>query len=371
MELAFSSGRFVSLKDELNYKEVIDDFKNAKMIRIITYNISRNQRVDSLLEKLQESPADTDIRLITNIPSRMEKYYNGTAGTNMRYSASRNIQIYLSKLDPENFSSNYKPFFNVNNHAKLIGTENIVYIGSANFSNESANNIESGILIEDTEFIRNLYSDFFDVVQDNSLSYYDEYFSAFRLFITSIYNKFKYHYRKIITDLYTDYERTNLVLADTIFMDINNLDDLYIDLEELESIYTKAEDTYDELSDSYNNELSKLLECFENIDITALKDSVSEGGALYELVSFDSNDVANQILQSEYSAVAYDENLNPYMEKSMDEAAEIYAMLHSNFNEESDCFLDGMDRILSSLEKAINFTKQHKASKINPDIDNT
>ena len=47
---------------------------------------------------------------------------------------------------------------------KLIGTENIVYIGSANYSNESANNIESGVLIEDKEFIQRLYLEFFDVV---------------------------------------------------------------------------------------------------------------------------------------------------------------------------------------------------------------
>lgn len=38
-------------------------------------------------------------------------------------------------------------------YAKIVGTENIVYIGSANFSNESKNNIESGLIIEDKEFI--------------------------------------------------------------------------------------------------------------------------------------------------------------------------------------------------------------------------
>lgn len=45
------------------------------------------------------------------------------------------------------------PYFNVHNYAKIIGTEDIVHIGSANFSNESADNIEMGILIEDRDFI--------------------------------------------------------------------------------------------------------------------------------------------------------------------------------------------------------------------------
>ena len=40
------------------------------------------------------------------------------------------------------------------------------------------------ILIEDKEFIQRLYSEFFDMVKDDSLSYYDEFFSAFRLSTT-------------------------------------------------------------------------------------------------------------------------------------------------------------------------------------------
>ena len=58
----------------------------------------------------------------------------------------------------------YAKFYRFLVDLKLIGTENIVYIGSANYSNESANNIESGVLIEDKEFIQRLYLEFFDVV---------------------------------------------------------------------------------------------------------------------------------------------------------------------------------------------------------------
>jgi hypothetical protein len=35
MELSFDSGRFVSLDEDLNYREVLDDFPTAKTIRII------------------------------------------------------------------------------------------------------------------------------------------------------------------------------------------------------------------------------------------------------------------------------------------------------------------------------------------------
>lgn len=79
------------------------------------------------------------------------------------------------------------PYFNVHNYAKIIGTEDIVHIGSANFSNESADNIEMGILIEDRDFISKLYSEFFDKVSSGVISYLDDNFNAFHLFLLSLY----------------------------------------------------------------------------------------------------------------------------------------------------------------------------------------
>lgn len=66
MELSFNGGRFVSLDGDLNYREVIDDFPTAKTIRIITYNISKSQRYDELLDTLKNTNAD--VQLITNVP---------------------------------------------------------------------------------------------------------------------------------------------------------------------------------------------------------------------------------------------------------------------------------------------------------------
>ena len=47
MELSFNGGRFVAFEGELNYKEVLDDFPTAKLIRILTYNISGIKRTDA------------------------------------------------------------------------------------------------------------------------------------------------------------------------------------------------------------------------------------------------------------------------------------------------------------------------------------
>ena len=369
MELTFNDGRFVSSDGELNYREVLADFPTAKTIRILTFNISKNQKRDVLLEALKKTNAD--VQIITNVPSRMEEYYDSDAGRSMRSAANKNIEIYITKLNPDKFPGQFTPLFNTHNHAKIVGTENIVYIGSANYSNESSDKVEAGVIIEDKEFIQKLYAEFFDVVREDAYSYYDENFSAFRLFILLLHAKFKHHYDKMLTGLYTDYQRSELVLADTVCIDISDLDILYFDLEELESIGTDADNTYDERNENYNDSLEQLKNRFKNLRIDWLKKIISKDGALYSLVAFDVQKETNDILQTEYSAEAYDEKLGEYAEKALYRALDTYSILHDVFAEEANAFLEEIEKVLSTLELAIQFTNKWKASKINPEIDNT
>ena len=99
IELNFERGRFVSSKGSINYQEVLDDFPNAKMIRIITYNISKSQHFDALMDAIVNTKAD--VQMITNIPSRMAQYYNSPRGNSMRSAARENIHIYVSKLNSD------------------------------------------------------------------------------------------------------------------------------------------------------------------------------------------------------------------------------------------------------------------------------
>ena len=368
MELSFNSGKFISSEGELNYKEVIDDFPTAKIIRILTYNISGNKKTDALLDALRNTNAD--VQLITNIPSYAETYFNNQAGENRRNAARKNINVYISKLNPEKFSKRFTPYFNVHNHAKIIGTENIVYIGSSNYSNESADNIETGIIIDDKKFISDLYSDFFDKIKEGSLSYFDENFSAFRLFIVSLYSKFTHHHRKFLTDLYTNYERNKLVVADSIFIDIRDLQMLYHNLDELKTVGWAADDTYDEKNEEYNAELEQLKERFDRLDVDWLQETISEGGVLYTLVAFDSEEECSNTLER-YSSEADDEKLELYAQKAIVLTAERYSLLHDDFLEQADQFIELIETILSTLEMAIRFTDKWKASKVNPEIDNT
>ena len=202
MEISFEKGKFVYCPGGFNYQEVLDDFKRAKKVRIITYNISGTGNTDPLLEQIKKLGEDVDVQIITNIPSRFETYYSSAAGEAMRSRAKHNIEVYLKKLNPESFPTAFSISFNFFNHAKIIGTENIVYIGSANFSNESKQNIETGVIIEDSAFIARLYDEFFEYIKGNSTPYFDDDFNLLRLLTLNLIAKFTVHRAKLSDTLF-------------------------------------------------------------------------------------------------------------------------------------------------------------------------
>lgn len=146
---------------------------------------------------------------------------------------------------------------------------------------------------------------------------------------------------------------------------------LYKDLDELKSVIDAAEDTYDEKNAKYNEALEALKEGFERIDIEWLQEVISEDGLPYELVNYDANEAANDILQEEYCFDAYEERLDMYAEDAVNRAMETYSCLHGDFSEEADTFLSEIEKILSQLNKALRFAEKWKAAKVNPEIDNT
>ncbi|MGM0970834.1 MAG: hypothetical protein ACQEWR_19950 [Bacillota bacterium] len=60
-----------------------------------------------------------------------------------------------------------------NNHAKIIMTNNIGYIGSANYSSESANNFEAGVIIEDEHAIFQIK----DIIDEEVESVAEQYYA--------------------------------------------------------------------------------------------------------------------------------------------------------------------------------------------------
>ena len=143
-----------------------------------------------MINALKSIKEDADVKIVSNIPSRMPTYFSTPAGDSMRRSYRNNFTAYLERLNPENFQSNPEVSFNFANHAKIIGTENILYIGSANYSDESSDNIESGTIITDKVAINRIYEEFFPVIIEESTPYFEDEFNVFRLFVLSMKTKF-------------------------------------------------------------------------------------------------------------------------------------------------------------------------------------
>ena len=96
---------FIMSKDELTYSAVIEDFKNASQIHILTYNISKDQNV--LLKALKDCEKDTEICIVSNIPGRWESYFGKTYADK----AKRSISLYKSKLSPQKIADKAEVYF--------------------------------------------------------------------------------------------------------------------------------------------------------------------------------------------------------------------------------------------------------------------
>lgn len=259
------------------------------------------------MKLIQQLPNETDIKIITNIPSRFESYYNSRAGEYLREKAKVNIEVYLKKLNPALFNAKVIPYFNFNNHAKIIGTENIVYIGSANFSNESQNNIEIGIIIKDKAFIHRLYTEFFESVKENSTPYFDDDFNVLRLLVISLLSKFRVHYHALTETLFFRHRETKkwvFVGGETRYSN-NELSELVLDLHGLNELDVRAENTYAEYDSEYNAKIEEIISLYDSISIQWLIEISSTDDCLYNLVNFDFSEVYNDCLEK-YSMEAYD-----------------------------------------------------------------
>ena len=171
-EFLTSNAKFVYSKNELGYQEVLDRFEDAKQITIITFNISEKQ--SALVNALKKSGHNCIINVITNIPNRWEIYY----GDAFRDKARKKINLYMAKLKPESLGLKTTVFFDFSNHGKIIMTDSIVYVGSANYSEESANNTEFGFLSEDKKLIEFINMDVLPDIQSLAIPYYEYDYTA-------------------------------------------------------------------------------------------------------------------------------------------------------------------------------------------------
>lgn len=368
-EYILSDAKFIYSKNELGYQEVLDDFKNAEEIIVVTYNISEKQSL--LIQKLADTPSETKISIFTNIPSRWDTYYKDT----YRNAARKKIDIYLTKLKPDSIGEKVSVFFNFDNHGKIIMTNNVVYVGSANYSEESKNNSEFGIISRDPDYITFLKEEITKELEKASTPYFEYDYLPLLLEVKMHLSNLFALKGELFDQVYSYYD--DLDGKGYFFNDTEErlsqitIDNIIVELDKCSRLFGTIYDVADQLTDD-DSILDELNEYYENLrSLENQFEDVSCNEEVYELACFDSSERANQIIQDEYSAEAYDEYLEAYVQKAMDSVHEEFQDLCQKAKDELDDMLKIIDDYLDLSKKALDEFEELEFRKINDDIDNT
>ncbi|MBU3196518.1 6-phosphogluconolactonase [Clostridium algidicarnis] len=370
-EFLMSDAKFIYSKNELGYKEVLEDFKTAEEIIIVTYNISEKQT--QLIDALRGAAEETEISIFTNIPSRWDTYYGGFE-SQYRLNARKKINVYLAKLKPDGIGERVNVFFNFDNHGKIVMTNNVVYVGSSNYSEESGKNIEFGIISTDKDFITYLKDDIVNELKETAVKYYDyDYLPLILEVELNLSNLYRLR-EELFGQVYVSHERieskyyfndTNEMLSQVTIDSIREL--LKILKDNLSAIYDAADSIVD---DEYI--LDIMNEKYEvSIDLYTEFEEIAYDEFITELANFDSGTRANDILSEEYSAQAYDEYLEGYIQKSMDTVNEEFKELCWECKDSLDILIRVIDDQLANVRDAIEEFKSLEYRKICGEIDNT
>lgn len=376
-EYSINGGHAVFGIGEFTYQPVLDDFQNAKFIGIMTFNIS--PRADStLLGALKSACSNgTNAIIITNIPQRYLSYYK----PEYAIAAKDKIELYLNQLNPKNYGMRLNPYFTFKNHAKIIMTENIVYLGSSNFSDESSGNFECGTISSDKELIGYLKDSLFPDVQQKSVPYYKYNFAVAIANLDSLIPACKIARQHLFdaafmpwADYDTNFEekwiyRTTDSGVTIEFLQgfmrffskfedaLNVIDDIideYWELDELPEPVGTLKTLFEEYKSTYESFYETISSLFED---------------LKDLARYDVSDEACRKIVNDYGMEAYDEQLDYYAEKAMDEASNEYEELIKNSESTIRDALENLDCIISYFME-LN-SNLHQLLEIDPRIDNT
>ncbi len=369
-EFLTADAKFVYSKNELGYQEVLDNFENASEITIITYNIS--EKKNALVSALRKVKKHCVVNVITNIPSRWEAYYGDT----FRNKAKQKINLYLSKLRPESLGINSKVFFDFSNHGKIVMTDCIVYVGSVNYSEESANNTEFGFISRDKDFINYINSEVLPDVQASAIPYYEYDYTALLLeasmALSVVYN--------IKNELYEEVYRLHDDVDGEWYYYVEHEASLTVaTLDKVVQIVSEsckvASDIYDAIDTITNGDEDEIIAANDvYVELLALYSKIEEVRSfdtLIELSEFDSEEYINQQLQEEYAMEAYEDNLENCIEMASDEAMSIVWDLTQGAKGDIDELIEEVQKFCEIYSSLIENLRAREIKKISPKIDNT
>lgn len=375
--ISINNSRAVFGQNECVYQCVLDDFNNTKFIGIMTFNIS--PKADShLLAALKTACLNgTNAVIITNIPKRFPHYYR----PEYALVAKDMIDLYMRQLNPHDYGMRLSPYFADHNHAKIVMTDNVVYWGSSNYSDESCGNIECGTISTDRELIRYLKYSLFPDIQSKSFSYYKYNFAIAIANLEKLIPACKAAWHSLFdaafepwADYDTNFEEKWIYRTTDSGITIRFLREFirfFSDFHDALNVIDDIIDEYYELSE-LPDQVEILKNLFEDYKQTygRFNDTISSlFNSLEDMARYNPSDVANRKITEDYGMEAYDEELNYYAEKALNEAAEEYAKLIENSEQSVRDALYCLTSMIRYFEQ-LN-TSLHQLLEVNLAIDNT
>lgn len=372
-EFVTQDAKFVYSKDDLGYQEVLDDFKTTSTITIVTYNLS-NDNDDLLISAVRAASEHCSINIITNIPSRWETYYTANA----RNRAKKQIGLYLSKLSSETIRKDSSIFFDFSNHGKIIMTDSVVYIGSANYSSGSASHTEFGFISRDPKFIQYITSEVIPSMKNSALPYYEYDYTALlieaNVALASIYNI----ENELHDTVYSWYSNTNgegfyyndseasltEEILDKVLRVIRNSCEVSRELYDA-LVVINRDDKYETETDWANDIYDELRSIYSKIEQLSCSDE------LYNLSKFKIAEYVNQKLQTEYEMIAYEENLDSCIESASGDAMNVVYNLTQAAKPNIDELLKKIERFRNEFSSFLKIFQMKETRKVNRRIDNT
>lgn len=156
---------------------------------------------------------------------------------------------------------------------------------------------------------------------------------------------------------------------DNVYFSGEDLAELVFDLQSFQDLDVRAENTYSEDNNGYNDDIDEIVARLSEIDVNWLIEIASDDGVLFDFVNFNYEQTWNNCLQ-EYSAEAYDEYLDEYVERAQNDAIDIYDSKKQDFEDVSDIFIRGIDSIIEVLKLVEELIDRYKDTRISADIDN-
>lgn len=350
--------KLIMTRDEFGYSEVLESLNTAKFIRVVTYNISKES--DILIDKIEKLSESKDVIIVSNIPGRFKKYTSSYA----RGKAKMGIENYIERLNPDNYDANIRTFFNFGNHSKIIMSDTVAYVGSANFSDESKNNNECGILIRDKRVINEIDSIFVQMQIDESIPYYSSMYTKVFVMIANLLNQSEIYSEDYYWSFFEDSGHPHHGIGDVYRGFDASLSPILV--ENIETFSYEVEEIILGLS---NDKVYP--DIFRELDLDILEEIRKWFGTNSKLEVFSRFNIQEKTeeLFEEYQLNGDPDNLEYYAQEACDNANE---MLFNLIDEIYQTSLEGLD-LLKRLTKFLSYLleKLEDKKEVNDTIDNT